>query len=122
MEQKKREHRLIYSGSDALLHIFGQVMTGSSRIVNCYKDNHEFPKATRKKAIFARCFCANTTNCALRRQGGGDTDVGAASFVSRQLFGRNRGFACSDTDEMDEWFVSRPKNGIKGRPVAAGII
>jgi hypothetical protein len=54
--------------------------------------------------------------------GCGDTDVGAASFVSRQLFGRNRRFACSDTDEMDEWCVSPPGNGIKGSETAALIV
>ena len=59
---------------------------------------------------------------AMRRHGGGDTDVGAASFVSPQLYGRNRLFVGRDTNEMDEWCVSPPKNGIKGGPVAAGMI
>ena len=49
---KKESIEALFSGSDALLHIFGQVMTGSSIIYFHRKDNHEFPKTLYKKAIF----------------------------------------------------------------------
>ena len=50
----------------------------------------------------------------VRHRGGGDADVGVASFASLQFFSRYWLFACLDADEMDEWCASLAENEIKG--------